>query len=159
MTAEPRSEVPAPATSPKPRIPGEQGIWVFVLGDMVVFALLFATFMYSRGKNPGRFAEDHAHLNIALGTVNTVLLLTSSLFVVLAVRQVLTGVHRSAPGLLTAALACGLGFVAIKAVEWSQLLAGGKTVGTSEYFSYYFVFTGIHLGHVLIGCVLLGWLA
>jgi nitric oxide reductase NorE protein len=155
MTAEMRSEVPTPVTASEPRIPGEQGIWVFVLGDMTMFALFFATFMYSRAKNPDRFAADHTQLTIALGTVNTVLLLTSSLFVVLAVQHVLSGVHRSAPRLLAAALTCGLGFVAIKAVEWSHLFVGGKTVVSGEYFSYYFIFTGIHLGHVLIGCVLL----
>lgn len=155
MISEMRSEVPTAVTSPKPRIPGEEGIWVFVLGDMTVFALFFATFMYSRGKNPDRFGEDHTQLNMALGTANTVLLLTSSLFVVLAVHRVLSGLHRSAPRLLAAGLACGLGFVAIKAVEWSHLFVGGKTVGSGEYFSYYFIFTGIHLGHVLIGCVLL----
>jgi nitric oxide reductase NorE protein len=158
MTAEMRSEVPTPVSSPKPRIPGEEGIWVFVLGDMTVFALFFATFMYSRGKNHDRFAEAHTHLNIALGTANTVLLLTSSLFVVLAVHQVLSGIHRSAPRLLAAALVCGLGFVAIKAVEWSHLIVGGTTVSSGEYFAYYFVFTGVHLGHVVIGCVLLSLL-
>jgi hypothetical protein len=70
-------------TQPPRRIPGEEGIWVFVLGDMSVFALFFATFMYSRGKNPHAFNQDHHSLSVALGTTNTVLLLSSSLFVAL----------------------------------------------------------------------------
>lgn len=156
MTAQIRSETTDPVTPTKPRIPGEEGIWVFVLGDMTIFALFFATFMYARAQNPARFTQDHAHLNMTSGTVNTVLLLTSSLFMVGAVRHVLSGRQRSAARLLGAALACGLGFIAIKAGEWSQLLTSGKTVSSGEYFSYYFVFTGIHLGHVIIGCVLLG---
>jgi nitric oxide reductase NorE protein len=155
MTATTRREAPARGEPPGRRIPGEEGIWVFVLGDMTVFALFFATFMYSRAKNPDIFSRDHASLNVALGTVNTVLLLTSSLFVVLAVHQVLSGVHRHAPRLFGAALACGLGFVIVKAVEWSHLFTEGKTVGSGEFFSYYFMFTGIHLAHVLIGCVIL----
>jgi nitric oxide reductase NorE protein len=155
MTATAPQEAQTRAELPDRRIPGEEGIWVFVLGDMTVFALFFATFMYSRGKNPDTFARDHASLNVALGTVNTVLLLTSSLFVVLAVQRVLTGAHRSAPRLFTAALACGLGFVIVKAVEWAHLFSEGKTVGSGEFFSYYFMFTGIHLAHVLIGCVVL----
>src|ERR1700752_5475896 len=114
MTATTRREAGAPVAPPGPRIPGEDGIWVFVIGDMTVFAMFFATFMYSRGKNPDTFARDHASLNVALGTVNTVLLLTSSLFVVLAVQRVLTGAHRSAPRLFTAALTCGLAFVIVK---------------------------------------------
>jgi nitric oxide reductase NorE protein len=155
MTATTPLEAPARVAHPGRRIPGEEGIWVFVLGDMTVFAVFFATFMYSRGKNPDTFARDHASLNVALGTVNTVLLLTSSLFVVLAVQRVLTGAHRSAPRLFGAALACGLGFVVVKAVEWSHLFGEGKTVGSGEFYSYYFMFTGIHLAHVLIGCAVL----
>jgi nitric oxide reductase NorE protein len=155
MTATTRREAAAPVAPPGRRIPGEAGVWVFVLGDMTVFAMFFATFMYSRGKNPDIFARDHASLNVELGTVNTVLLLTSSLFVALAVQRVLTGVHRSAPRLFTAALVCGLGFVIVKTVEWSHLFGEGKTVGSGEFFSYYFMFTGIHLAHVLIGCVVL----
>jgi nitric oxide reductase NorE protein len=155
MTATTPREAPARVAHPGRRIPGEEGIWVFVLGDMTVFAVFFATFMYSRGKNPDTFARDHASLNVALGTVNTVLLLTSSLFVVLAVQRVLTGAHRSAPRLFSAALACGLGFVVVKAVEWSHLFGEGKTVGSGEFYSYYFMFTGIHLAHVLIGCAVL----
>lgn len=138
------------------RIPGEEGIWVFVLGDMTVFALFFATFMYSRGKNPQAFAAGHADLHVALGTVNTVLLLSSSLMVAIGVQRVLGGRHRDATRLFTGALGCGAGFVAVKAIEWTQLFRAGKGVGSGEYFSYYFVFTGIHLLHVLIGLAILG---
>jgi nitric oxide reductase NorE protein len=154
MTATVRQEAQSAPGHDK-RIPGEEGIWVFVLGDMTVFALFFATFLYSRAKNPDMFARDHTSLNVTLGTVNTVLLLSSSLFVVLAVQKVLSGGHRSAPRLFGAALVCGLGFIVVKAVEWSHLFASGKSVGSGEFFSYYFMFTGIHLVHVLIGCALL----
>lgn len=137
------------------RIPGEEGLWVFVLGDMTVFAMFFGAFMYSRARNPGLFAEDHESVNLILGTTNTVLLLTSSLFVVLGVLKVLAGTPALATRLFGAALACGVGFVAVKAIEWSRLFMERKSVGTGEYFSYYFVFTGIHLMHVFIGIVVL----
>jgi nitric oxide reductase NorE protein len=137
------------------KVPGEEGIWVFVLGDMTVFALFFATFMYSRGKNHAVFARDRGDLHVALGTVNTVLLLSSSLLVVLAVQRVLGGRREGAWRLIAAALCCGVGFVAVKAVEWSQLFAARKGVGSGEFYSYYFMFTGIHLMHVLIGLAVL----
>ena len=138
------------------RIPGEEGIWVFVLGDMTVFALFFGTFMYSRGKNRKAFAQAHAELHLALGTVNTVLLLTSSLLVALAVHNVLAGRNAQAPSIFTGALCCGLGFVIVKAIEWTDLFRAGKGIGSGEFFSYYFVFTGIHLMHVLIGLAIVG---
>jgi len=137
------------------KVPGEEGIWVFVLGDMTVFALFFATFMYSRGKNPAVFARDHTQLHVALGTVNTVLLLSSSLLVVLAVQRVLGGRRAGAWRLIAAAMCCGVGFVAVKAVEWTQLFVARKGVGSGEFYSYYFMFTGIHLLHVLIGLAVL----
>jgi len=148
MTLVRQSRVQQTAADSLRKIPGEEGIWVFVLGDMTVFALFFATFMYSRGKNHAVFARDHAELHVWLGTVNTVLLLTSSLLVVLAVQRVLGGRRAGA-------LCCGAGFVAVKAVEWTQLFAARKGVGSGEFFSYYFMFTGIHLMHVLIGLAVL----
>ncbi len=155
ITRASRPRPSAKVSKPTRRIPGEEGIWVFVLGDMTVFALFFGAFMYSRARNPGVFAIDHESLNVVLGTTNTVLLLTSSLFVALGVQKVLFGPPWLATRLFGAALACGLGFVAVKAIEWSRLFMEHETVGTGEYFSYYFVFTGIHLVHVFLGIVVL----
>ena len=85
MKALDRPAAPLAGPAARRRIPGEEGIWVFVLGDMTVFALFFATFMYSRGRNPQTFATAHTDLSVLLGTINTVLLLTSSLLVAMAV--------------------------------------------------------------------------
>lgn len=137
------------------RVPGEEGIWVLVLGDMTVFALFFGTFMYSRHKNADQFALAHTSLSTSLGTVNTVLLLTSSLMVALGVARVLAGTRATVVKLFAGALCCGVGFVVVKGVEWSHLFAAGKGVGSGEYFSYYFMFTGIHLAHVVIGLIVL----
>jgi nitric oxide reductase NorE protein len=155
MTSLRQSRVQPTAADPARKIPGEEGIWIFVLGDMTVFALFFATFMYSRGKNRALFAHDHADLHVALGTINTVLLLSSSLLVVLAVQRVLSGRREGASRLIGGALGCGAGFVIVKAIEWSQLFADHKGVGSGEFYSYYFMFTGIHLLHVLIGMAFL----
>ncbi|TAM65694.1 cytochrome c oxidase subunit 3 [Mycobacterium sp.] len=156
MTLLRQSRVQQTAADSPRKIPGEEGIWVFVLGDMMVFALFFATFMYSRGKNRAVFASDHTELHVALGTINTVLLLLSSLLVVLAVQRVLAGRRAGAWRLVAAAMSCGAGFIVVKAVEWTQLFAADKGVGSGEYFSYYFMFTGIHLLHVVIGLAVLG---
>lgn len=147
------------STDTAKRVPGEEGIWVFVLGDMTIFGLFFGTFMYSRGRNPLPFAQEHHDLHVLLGTVNTVALLTSSLLVVLGVLRVQAGRGEQASPYFAGAFGCGLGFVAVKAVEWTQLFAAGKGVGSGEFFSYYFMFTGIHLLHVLIGLIILGRLS
>ena len=137
------------------RIPGEAGIWVLVLGDMTVFALFFATFMYSRHVNRDQFAHDHDSLVVPLGTANTLLLLTSSLLVALGVTRVMGGRHLEAPKLFLGGLGCGLGFIAVKAVEWGHLFLGGKRAGSAALSSYYSTLTGTHLAHAVVGLVLL----
>ncbi|GAA2397232.1 cytochrome c oxidase subunit 3 [Mycolicibacterium llatzerense] len=138
------------------RIPGEAGIWVLVLGDMAEFALFFGTFMYARGSNPAAFAEGNSTLNLTYGALNTVLLLTSSLLVAQAVATSQKAEHSEVVRLLNGAFLCGIGFVAIKALEWSHLLQAGHSITSSQFYLYYFMFTGIHLVHVLIGLTALG---
>jgi len=151
--------VTAPATTDTGRIPGEVGIWVFVLGDMSVFALFFSTFAYSQARDGSDFTRAQKQLELPFGLLNTVLLLTSSLFVAIAVHRVLQGDPRRVRQLFVGALACGLCFLGVKALEWGQLFADGRsaggTGGEGEMFNYYFMFTGIHALHVVIGCIVL----
>src|SRR5690242_18189735 len=103
-----RNEEPAAPSSP--HVPGEVGTWVFILGEMVVFAVLFATFMQYRAGERALFAESQRALNQTFGAVNTVLLLISSLLVVLAVRAV-RETPSFAPGLVAGAFGCGFTFL------------------------------------------------
>lgn len=139
------------------RIPGEEGLWVFLLGDMCIFALFFGTIVVTRADQPAAFHEGQHALHPVLGIVNTLLLLTGSILVVRGVRAVRTA-SGSAATLFAAALGCGLGFGAVKAVEYTLLVRDGYTGGSSDFFMYYFVFTGIHLAHLAIGVVLLAFL-
>jgi nitric oxide reductase NorE protein len=159
MTVEARPAAAAPAASfaDARRVPGEEGLWVFLMGDMVVFSLFFGTLVVTRADQPDVFAAGQQQLHPWLGIVNTLLLLTGSILVVYGVRAVRAASPR-AGSLLAAALGCGLGFAGIKALEYAQLLGDGYTGATSDFFMYYFVFTGIHLAHLVIGVVLLGFL-
>lgn len=144
------------ATRPPIRkVPGEDGIWVFVIGDMAVFALFFGVVVYTRGHAPAAFAQGQATLARSLGALNTALLLTSSLLVATGVR----GARRSATPRralpFPAALSCGVGFLVVKGIEWGRELAHGHTLSTGDFYQYYFMLTGIHLLHVLIGIIVL----
>src|SRR5882757_10673827 len=72
----------------KRRLPGVEGVWVFVMADMTVFALLFGSFMISRHQNPALFEASRHALNPNFGGVNTLILLTSSWFAALALDAV-----------------------------------------------------------------------
>lgn len=139
-------------------IPGEAGLWVFILGDMSIFALFFATILFTRGQSLEVFRASQQELHPPLALINTVLLLIGSLFVVRGVSMAREGA-KAAPRYFLATVACALGFTIVKAVEYSLLARAGHTPVSNTFFTYYFGFTGIHLAHVLIGAVLMAILA
>ena len=143
------------ARAPQRRIPGEAGTWIFIFGDMCVFAVFFAAYLHARGQQTALFNRSQATLNSELGALNTVLLLVSSLLVVLATRAFATGRRRVAPHLLAGAILCGLGFIVVKAFEYHEKLAAGLMPQTNDFYMYYFILTGIHLFHLIVGLVVL----
>jgi nitric oxide reductase NorE protein len=132
-------------------VPGELGTWIFILGDMAVFALLFGVYVYYRGKQPALFHHSQAELHRSFGAINTLLLLTSSLCVITAVRAIRARMRTLAPATIVAAFICGSGFLTNKALEWSDLLSHAHKPATNNFFMYFFVLTGIHAFHLLIG--------
>jgi nitric oxide reductase NorE protein len=154
---EPDSEVrPAPRGRER-HVPGEPGIWVLLFGDMVVFTVLFTVYLHQRGPKADLFAHSQDALNRNFGAINTLVLLTSSLLVVFATRALRRDDwRRYAHRLTLAGAAVGACFVLIKAVEYHEKISAGLTPSTNEFFMYYFVLTGLHLAHVIVGlCVLL----
>jgi len=132
-------------------LPGEEGVWLLVLGDMIVFGFFFVTYLYYRGQEAELFDRSQALLNLHFGVINTLLLLTSSWFVVMGVDAVRDGQNRRAKALLRLAFLCGGGFCAIKALEYTEAFREGVTLVTNNFFMFYFMYTGIHLLHVAIG--------
>lgn len=132
------------------RVPGEDGVWVLICGDMFAFSAFFLVFNYYRAQAPAVFAAGRDSLNGAIGLTNTVLLLTSSLMVAIGVHRAREG-RQSAGRFFAAALAMGLGFVLLKALEYGEKITAGITPLTNDFYMYYYVLTGVHLMHVLIG--------
>jgi nitric oxide reductase NorE protein len=139
------------------RLPGEAGVWVFIFGDLLMFGLFFLTYMAYRADDPALYRASQLQLNRGFGLFNTLLLLGSSLAVALAVQDA-RAAGRRAPALILAAMACGAGFCAVKAVEYTEKIAAGITLNSNPFFMFYFAFTGIHLLHVLIGLGVLGFM-
>ncbi|MGW5514342.1 cytochrome c oxidase subunit 3 [Nocardia africana] len=134
--------------------PGELGLWVFILGDMTLFGLFFAVFLWENRLDRAGFAESAAHLHRSIGAVNTLVLLLSSYLVVVALHAYRQGSMSRVRGVLLGVIGCAVVFAALKAVEYSAALSSGHVVTSSMFWTFYFVLTGIHLLHVLIGAVL-----
>ncbi|MES2126353.1 MAG: cytochrome c oxidase subunit 3 [Pseudomonadota bacterium] len=138
-------------------VPGEAELWIFIFADMLLFGLFFAIWGWQHATEPELFAWGAAQMNRTLGLANTLVLITSSAAVAAGLAQARQG--RPASRAYLAAAILGAVFVVLKVVEYSGHIAAGADPRTSAYFMYYFVFTGIHLLHVLIGIVALLFVA
>lgn len=148
--------IPATGSSVRPStagrdVPGSQAMWVFVLGDFLIFSSYFIVYMVKRIQAPELFLESQRHLSLAIGVANTVVLLTSSWFAAAAAQAARQGRTAETQRLLRWCGATGVLFVLVKAYEWTVKIAAGHHFTSSEFFSFYYFFTGIHLAHVLLG--------
>lgn len=149
-TGEVQSTAP-PAHARARHVRGEPELWIFILGDLTVFGLFFGVWGWNQAIHPDLFTWGQAHLSRGFGLVNTILLITSSAVVAGALELARRdqGLQASRAYLLAAAL--GSAFVVTKALEYREH-ARAQTYGLSnDFFMYYFVFTGIHLVHVIVG--------
>lgn len=137
------------------RIPGEQGTWVFLFGDMLVFAVFFGTFLVQRATAPEVFDAGRTTLHLNVGVTNTLVLLTSSLCVVVFLGALRTGQGTLAARAIAAAFGFGVLFVALKVYEYVSLGLAGHGPGTGDFYLYYFILTGLHLLHVCVGLAVL----
>lgn len=151
MTATSATSAPTSAR----RLPANKDLWVFVLGDFVIFGAYFVIFMVSRHQERDLFIESQRHLSLNIGVVNTLVLLASSWFVARAVQLTRGGEFGRARKLTVGGGACGVVFILVKAYEWSAKIAQGHTFPSNNFFMYYYMLTGVHLFHVAIGLVFL----
>jgi nitric oxide reductase NorE protein len=146
-----RQRAPRAAARHIRRIPGEPGIWIVILGDMAAFAILFGVFLHDRGQDPELFRSSQDALRPVYGVINTLILLTASLCVVTAIRAMRGEIAANATRLLGLAIASGLAFCVMKAVEYGEKLASGIVPTTNAFWMYYYASTGLHLFHVVLG--------
>jgi nitric oxide reductase NorE protein len=137
-------------------LPGDTHIWVMVLGDLVIFGAYFLIFMVYRAMNAHQYLQSQQHLNVTLGVVNTIALLTSSWFVARGVQAARGGDPDRAVKLTYWGGAFGVAFIVIKAYEWFTKIGHGYTITTDQFFTFYYMLTGVHLFHVALGLLILG---
>lgn len=149
---------PAGAKQPRPgvRVPGDPGFWVVILGEMVIFSMLFGTVSFFHLRHPRMFAEGQAALSRGLGLANTVVLILGSVLVAKAQRAIRHGRWEVAGRLVAGAATCGIAFILIKAVDYAHAMSAGHWIDSNDFWMSYFVVTGAHLMHVIVGVIVLG---
>src|SRR5882762_11414189 len=156
----PRPSSPRPAKTRPGHTPGEAGLWIFILGDMTLFAAILIAFLWERRSDPVVFEQSAHQLIQPIGAVNTLVLLLSSYLVVCAVFAHRGGRYPQARRLVAGAVSCAAVFAGLKAFEYYSAISSGHTPSghmssSGTFFTFYFVLTGLHLLHVIVGTVLL----
>lgn len=145
----------ARATADARRPPGELGIWAFLGSDLLVFSLYFVTFLWERAQTPELFAQGSQSLHLSIGVINTLMLLSSSLMVALAVDAIRAGDGAAGKKMIAMAFAGGMVFIVNKPIEWLGKLHEGFGPHHNHFYQLYYMMTGLHLLHVLVGLVIL----
>ncbi len=141
------------------------GMWLFILSELILFGGMFILYAVHRYKNPSEFHHASGELDVILGTLNTIILLTSSLSVAVSITAIQKGERRLPIYLLMVTMALGLLFLVNKGFEWTTKIGHGiypnsptllaRPKGEILFFGLYYVMTGLHGLHVLVGvCVL-----
>lgn len=145
------------------------GMWLFLGQEILFFSALFVAYAVYRFLNPDMFLDANTHLSWELGFLNTVVLLISSFTMVMAVRSAQVSQKKSTTMYLVFTLICAGIFMLVKSIEYAEKIQHGylpsiwfSGEGLFEtmhiFFGIYFVMTGLHGLHVLVGMGLLIWL-
>ena len=145
------------------------GMWCFLVTEILMFGGLFAAFIVYKSLHNDIFIAAHHHLNKIQGGTNTIVLLFSSLTMALAVRNSQIGRKGQASVMLLATIACAGVFLVVKYFEYTHKIHDGLLPGpffhahdlpkeAHVFFSLYFMMTGLHGIHVVIGMGLIFWI-
>lgn len=136
-------------------MPGMDGFWVFVAGDLAMFTLMFVTFVLARADSLQEFQAAQLTLDVDRGGINTLVLLTSSGCIASALTALHRGAVEGARRWIAAGILGGVAFALLKSLEYAAGFDAGHAPDASEFYVYYLTITGVHLGHVVAGCVVL----
>lgn len=143
------------------------GMWLFIFTELLLFGGLFIVYSVIRFSHQDAFHLAADELNLTLGAVNTVLLLTSSMTIAMSVSSIQFDNKRLTLILIGITILIGLIFLVNKYFEWSVKIEHGLYPGSSIlqdfgngdtlFFGLYFFMTGLHALHIIAGVSILGW--
>jgi nitric oxide reductase NorE protein len=136
-------------------LPGDLAIWLFIFMELLVFGIFFIVYAVMRIQNIELFNHYQLTLNRELGVANTLLLITSSYFVVRAVHAIKANNIKNCIYWLYAALIGGGGFLILKSWEYVDKFSAGITLSTNTFYMFYLSLTMFHFLHVILGMVIL----
>ncbi|PHS29659.1 MAG: cytochrome-c oxidase [Methylophaga sp.] len=140
-------------------LPGDLAIWFFIFMELLVFGIFFISYAVMRLLNAEMFQQYQLTLNKEIGAANTLLLITSSYFVVRAVHAIRQDRVVSCIHWIYAALLGGVGFLILKSVEYYDKFSAGISLSTNTFYMFYLSLTMFHFLHVILGMIILAAIA
>ena len=137
-------------------LPGNPLMWVLILSELMVFGAFFVGFSAARAWHPTAFAASQAHLDRLAGGINTMILLSSGLAAAMALRARGEGRIAACRAWLCGAAMLGIGFLIVKGLEYADKAAQGIGMDTDDFFTLFYLMTGFHALHVVLGLAILG---
>jgi cytochrome c oxidase subunit 3 len=145
------------------------GMWLFLATEILFFGGLFLAWFFYRFQHPAGFAEATRHTQLVIGTVNTVLLVTSSFVYCCGLTWIELGNRTRLLQCALVTLALGLCFLGLKILEWYKDIDEGLVPGVGFalrehggaqlFYVFYYIGTGLHAAHMSVGIVLVSWIA
>ena len=132
------------------------GIWLFLASEVLFFGAFFSTYILLRigaGGVAGAWPYGADYLNVPLATINTVILISSSLTMVMAWASLKLNRFSKFRIYFAATILLALAFLVIKGFEYGEEFAHDRYPATSTFFAIYFTLTGVHGLHILLGVV------
>jgi heme/copper-type cytochrome/quinol oxidase subunit 3 len=133
---------------------GRLAVWWVIASEVVIFGGLLGAYVMHRVGHP-EWAHQSIHTNTWAGAFNTLVLLTSSLFAVLAHERAEVGDGRKAARFLRLTTLGGLVFLTVKGAEWTHEIRHGFTLSSNTFWSFYYTAAGLHGLHVLAGMIVM----
>ena len=142
----------------KKNLPGDFALWIFIFAEMLVFGVLFVAYAFTRAYHVELFNESQLTLSRISGAINTLVLITSSYFVVRGVTAIKQGLSKQCAYWLTGAFLLGGIFISIKLVEFHAKYAADISMSTNAFYMFYLSLTFFHFMHVLMGMIILAFI-
>ncbi len=135
--------------------PGGILIWILIVLELLTFGVALIVLSISSTNNSTLFHESSAHLNASYGAINTLFLLISGFFMATTVHYFKDKNYKKASLFLELTMLGGFLFLGLKAVEYLEKIKDGFVLGYDTFFNFYWLLTGFHVIHVMVGLVIL----
>jgi nitric oxide reductase NorE protein len=135
--------------------PGGILMWILIFLELITFGAALIVLVFASKETPIEFQASSAHLNATYGAINTIFLLTSGFFMAVTVHYFKENRQAKAKLFLNLTMLGGLLFLILKSIEYYEKINLGFNLGYDTFFNFYWLLTGFHVIHVLVGLVIL----